>query len=105
PDPHGPHAPGGQHESIKTLQVSTLERLPLATLAKLLPALTKQAVANSPYRDELLTQARAPAAPSVIPRAVGAGSPIQHVIYIIRENRTYDQILGDLGRGDGDPSL
>jgi YVTN family beta-propeller protein len=30
---------------------------------------------------------------------------IYHVIYIIKENRTYDQILGDLGRGNGDPSL
>jgi YVTN family beta-propeller protein len=105
PDPHGPHAPGGGKESIKSLQVSTLERLPLAGLAKRLPALTKQAVANSPYRDELLVEARPPAAPSVIPAAVGAGSPIQHVIYVIRENRTYDQVLGDLGRGDGDASL
>lgn len=32
-------------------------------------------------------------------------SPIKHVIYIIKENRTYDQILGDLGVGDSDPSL
>ena len=30
---------------------------------------------------------------------------IKHVIFIIRENRTYDQILGDLGQGDGDPQL
>ena len=30
---------------------------------------------------------------------------IKHVIYIIRENRTYDQVLGDLGRGNGDPAL
>ncbi|HLY20199.1 MAG TPA: hypothetical protein VKR61_23390 [Bryobacteraceae bacterium] len=30
---------------------------------------------------------------------------IHHVIYIIKENRTYDQILGDLGRGNGDPAL
>jgi len=30
---------------------------------------------------------------------------IKHVIYIIKENRTYDQILGDLGRGNGDPKL
>jgi DNA-binding beta-propeller fold protein YncE len=30
---------------------------------------------------------------------------IRHVIYIVKENRTYDQILGDLGRGDGDASL
>ncbi|HEY1807343.1 MAG TPA: bifunctional YncE family protein/alkaline phosphatase family protein [Acidobacteriaceae bacterium] len=35
----------------------------------------------------------------------GGGNPIHHVIYIIRENRTYDQLLGDLGVGDGDPSL
>src|SRR4051795_2094332 len=33
------------------------------------------------------------------------GGPIKHVFYIVRENRTYDQILGDLGRGDGDPKL
>jgi DNA-binding beta-propeller fold protein YncE len=30
---------------------------------------------------------------------------IKHVIYIVRENRTYDQILGDLGKGNGDPSI
>ena len=30
---------------------------------------------------------------------------IKHVIYIIKENRTYDQVLGDLDRGNGDPSL
>ncbi|HEU5359115.1 MAG TPA: bifunctional YncE family protein/alkaline phosphatase family protein, partial [Gemmatimonadales bacterium] len=31
--------------------------------------------------------------------------PFRHVIYVIRENRTYDQVLGDLPRADGDPSL
>ncbi|HEV7614323.1 MAG TPA: bifunctional YncE family protein/alkaline phosphatase family protein [Steroidobacteraceae bacterium] len=35
----------------------------------------------------------------------GGGHPIKHVIYIIKENRTYDQVFGDLGVGDGDPSL
>ena len=35
----------------------------------------------------------------------GGSNPIHHVIYIIRENRTFDQVLGDLGVGDGDPSL
>ena len=30
---------------------------------------------------------------------------IEHVIYIVKENRTYDQVLGDLGKGNGDPSL
>src|SRR5206468_1524318 len=46
----------------------------------------------------------APAA-SPIPARVGGPSPIKHVFYIIRENRTYDQILGDLDRGNGAPAL
>lgn len=37
--------------------------------------------------------------------ASGIRLPIRHVFYVIRENRTYDQVLGDLGRGDGDSSL
>jgi DNA-binding beta-propeller fold protein YncE len=36
---------------------------------------------------------------------VGGDNPVRHVIYIIKENRTYDQILGDLKPGDADPSL
>src|SRR4029078_13656709 len=36
---------------------------------------------------------------------VGGASPIKHVFYVIRENRTYDQVLGDLAEGNGDPSL
>jgi DNA-binding beta-propeller fold protein YncE len=35
----------------------------------------------------------------------GGKNPIKHVIYVIKENRAYDQILGDLKAGDGDPSL
>jgi YVTN family beta-propeller protein len=38
-------------------------------------------------------------------RAAFAYPPIEHVIYIIKENRTYDQVLGDLPQGDGDTSL
>ena len=37
--------------------------------------------------------------------ALTANGPIKHVFYIVRENRTYDQVLGDDKRGDGDPSL
>ncbi|MGA2926264.1 MAG: bifunctional YncE family protein/alkaline phosphatase family protein, partial [Solirubrobacteraceae bacterium] len=43
--------------------------------------------------------------PSVIPRKLGGSSPIKHVFVIVKENRTYDQVLGDLGEGNGDPSL
>ena len=51
-----------------------------------------------------LAPVKAPAR-SVIPRKVGAPSPIKYVFYVIRENRTYDQVLGDLPQGNGDPSL
>ncbi|MDB6030593.1 MAG: Phosphoesterase family protein [Verrucomicrobiales bacterium] len=40
-----------------------------------------------------------------VPRALGGNSPIQYVIYIIKENRTYDQILGDMPEGNGDASI
>ena len=40
-----------------------------------------------------------------IPMHVGQASPIKHVFYIIKENRTYDQVFGDLPQGNGDPSL
>jgi DNA-binding beta-propeller fold protein YncE len=59
----------------------------------------------APYSDAIrLTPANAPIG-SPIPRAVGGSSPIKHVFYVIRENRTYDQILGDEPAGNGDPSL
>lgn len=45
------------------------------------------------------------AADHPIPAQPGQPSPIKHCIYIIKENRTYDQVLGDLPQGNGDPSL
>ncbi len=45
------------------------------------------------------------AKPVAIPAKIGAPSLIKHVFLIVRENRTYDQILGDVAAGDGDPSL
>jgi YVTN family beta-propeller protein len=40
-----------------------------------------------------------------IPQKVGDNSPIKYVFYIIKENRTYDQVLGDMSEGNGDTSL
>jgi DNA-binding beta-propeller fold protein YncE len=54
--------------------------------------------------DEALTSNREEAAQKHAQFA-NVANPIRHVIYIIKENRTYDQILGDLGAGDDDPSL
>jgi YVTN family beta-propeller protein len=45
------------------------------------------------------------ASPVAIPNKIGDPSLIKHVFLIIRENRTYDQILGDVAAGDGDRSL
>ena len=45
------------------------------------------------------------AADNPIPKKVGDPSPIKYVIYCIKENRTYDQVFGDLPQGNGDPQL
>jgi YVTN family beta-propeller protein len=43
--------------------------------------------------------------PVAVPLRVGDPSTIQHVFLIVKENRTYDQVLGDIAKGNGDPSL
>jgi DNA-binding beta-propeller fold protein YncE len=57
----------------------------------------------TPISDRQVIPADARTAPSDTP--IRAGGPIKHVFYIVRENRTYDQVLGDDSRGDGDPAL
>src|SRR5262249_53787688 len=70
-----------------------------------LDSLTKTARTVMPYADEYrLAPQNAPAG-SPIPRRVGDPSPIAHVFYVIRENRAYDQVLGDLDRGNADRNL
>jgi YVTN family beta-propeller protein len=70
-----------------------------------LEAFTKQVYAATPYTDEhRLTPVGSPSG-SPIPQRVGDASPITHVFYIIRENRSYDQVFGDLERGNSDPTL
>ncbi len=44
-------------------------------------------------------------APAAIPTRAGDPSLIEHVVYVIKENRTYDQVFGDISKGNGDPSL
>jgi YVTN family beta-propeller protein len=44
-------------------------------------------------------------APLPVPARAGDPAAIEHVVYIIKENRTYDQLLGDIAKGNGDPSL
>ncbi|MEO6528423.1 MAG: alkaline phosphatase family protein [Gemmatimonadaceae bacterium] len=71
------------------------------------------AYTTSVAQNNRLAMSGAPALPAarenVVTRAVperpGEPSAIEHVVYLIRENRTYDQVLGDIGKGASDPSL
>ncbi len=68
---------------------------------------TRQVLANC--RREMLEASQLPPRPNQPPRPVpertGEPSLFEHVIYLIKENRTYDQILGDMPEGNGDASL
>ncbi len=72
--------------------------------AQALAAYTRRVIANTPYRDELLKDTGV-ARTTAIPNKVGLACPIKYVLYIIKENRTYDQVFGDLPQGNGDPDL
>ena len=91
PNPKGPQPVKGKGgpEYVLTLLKGSLSVIPAAGIKDKLEAWTRQVEAGSPTSGN----------PSDLkPR-------IEHVFYIIRENRTYDQVLGDLGRGNGDPAL
>jgi YVTN family beta-propeller protein len=106
-----PNYPKGYPYVVTLLggMISTIE-LPDA---KKLAAYSRQVAANTPYRDAILEQpARAPRpGTNPIPSRLGDPSPIKYVLYIIKENRTYDQVFGAFTdytgkpRGKGDPNL
>ncbi len=59
---------------------------------------------NTPYTKtgEMFSEGEAG---NPVPMRVGDASPIKHVFYVIKENRTYDQVLGDMPAGNGDTTL
>jgi YVTN family beta-propeller protein len=69
-----------------------------------LKAYTRQVYANTPFNAAKAATAQGLVG-NPIPRKRGEKSPIKYVFYIIKENRTYDQVLGDMPKGDGDTSL
>ena len=111
-NPQGPNPtrkPEPVHAGVPSVEY--VGRLQTGTASFVDPASDKQlreystaVVANSPYRDALLDDAGTGGS-GVIPNRPGATSPIQHVVYIVKENRTYDQVLGDMQEGNGDRSL
>jgi YVTN family beta-propeller protein len=84
----------------KTLEgsVSFIARPDAAQMA----AYTQQVRRNSPYTPESFRRAPIPSR-GVIPEQVGRPGPIKYVLYIIKENRTYDQVFGDMKDADGKP--
>ncbi len=101
PNPAGPnptvrsspiHLGGPAIQYVGHIQTGSASFIPQPTPEQL-DEYSKQVLANSPYRDELLDITN-----SDLP-------PIEHVIYIVKENRSYDQVLGDIGKGQSDPSL
>ncbi len=112
PNPEGPNptirrAP--VHEGVVAVQyVGAIQNGSASLIPEPLPdqmdAYTDQVLRNSPYkRDSLYTRTVPPSHP--IYSEAGVKPKIEHVIYVVKENRTYDQVLGDLGIGNGDPSL
>lgn len=112
PNPEGPnplkrpaplHLGGTQVQYVGRLQIGTASVISGLDEEQLI-AFTREVLQNSPYRDERLINAGVPAG-NPIPNVPGQPSPIKHVIYVLKENRTYDQMLGDMPQGNGDPSL
>ncbi len=107
PNPAAKGDPPNRFPYIMTLLRGTLATIPVPN-ETMLAAYTKQVLANSRYTSDALLErpANAPRpGDSPVPSRVGDASPIRHVVYIIKENRTYDQVFGDMKEGNGDPNL
>ena len=107
PNPNGPNPVRDEGEKgagyIGGLLLGSLSRLPLPDAAAL-ATFSAQVYANTPFSKAREAAPDVPAG-NPVPQRVGQPSPIKHVFYIIKENRTYDQVLGDVPAGNGDASL
>jgi DNA-binding beta-propeller fold protein YncE len=101
PNPHGPNptirsAPAYRGDAtveyVGRIQTGTASIIPPVT-EEALNKYTAEVRANSPYNDDLLDSQ-----PESLP-------PIEHLLYIVKENRSYDQVLGSIGKGESDASL
>ena len=88
---------------IGSMLKGTLSVIPMPADSNL-ARYTAQVYANTPYSEEKELTASGEAG-NPIPRKAGDSSPIKYVFYVLKENRTYDQVLGDLPAGNGDTSL
>lgn len=91
PNVDGPQAiaENGGADYVLTLLKGSLSIVPQTQIQTNLPSWTRQVKTGTPLFDA----------------GRGLKLPVKHIFYIVRENRTYDQVLGDLPRGDGDKFL
>ncbi len=98
--------PGEKAKYVSNQHVGSLSLVPVPGPSEL-KAYTETVLDN--YRraamDAAMLPPRPDRAPRPIPERSGEPSVFKHVVYIIKENRTYDQVLGDVKEGNGDASL
>ncbi|MBC7901853.1 MAG: bifunctional YncE family protein/alkaline phosphatase family protein [Gemmatimonadaceae bacterium] len=118
PNPQGPNPIRRRQEVVsqagdknKPLDVQYIAGLFKGTMSiidqpseKQLSSYSQQVYKNTPYNRKKELQAEGEAG-NPIPSKPGEKSPIKYVFYVIKENRTYDQVLGDMKEGNGDTSL
>lgn len=87
-------------------ELATLSIIPVPGQSLLKQYTDKVKTLNLTFREEIAQLIpRKNIAPKPIPERIGEPSVFKHVLYIIKENRTYDQVLGDMPAGKGAPSL
>jgi YVTN family beta-propeller protein len=118
PNPYGPnplrkgedvvYQAGGKEQTIKVQYIGGLFKGTLEILKtpdeKQMALYSKAVYDNTPYikEKELISEGMAG---NPVPQKIGDPSLIKYIFYVIKENRTYDQVLGDIKEGNGDPSL
>jgi DNA-binding beta-propeller fold protein YncE len=102
----GPYPSGvnGLAEYIGTLFQGTVSAIATPTPEDM-ARYSKTAYQCSPLLKDNAVRSEGVAADNPIPRKLGEKSPIKYVIYVIKENRTYDQVFGDIKEGNGEPEL
>ncbi|TDH28647.1 hypothetical protein EXU57_00790 [Segetibacter sp. 3557_3] len=118
PNPRGPNpaqrktvvtiSGEGEDESDEVQHISALFKGSLSIIpqpaAPQLAIYSKAVYNNTPYNKKIRETAEGKAG-NPVPTRAGGKSPIKYVFYVIKENRTYDQVLGDMKEGNGDTSL
>ncbi len=104
--PGRPRQAGGATEFNSHQYHGSLSLVPAPTREEL-PRLTAQVELNlrRPTIEHAMLPPRGNQPARPIPERVGEPSCIEHVVYVIKENRTYDQVLGDMPQGNGDPGM